>query len=782
VLIMSPERVDVLIVVALRPELDAVLAQAKEGRVGWREARDSTGATYYVRDEINARGQSMRIAAAWLGESGEKAATIWSRRLADELDPACLAMCGVCSGRREIVQLGDVVVAARVVDADKIASETPPTYEVDRAWKMDATELANDAAWKATVSSSRPPSLAAQERWLLHALFDQGMQVAAKRADRKWRCPNWEDAVRLALKQSDVQANADGELELTLNGFSKVKADRIFHPDGVPEDRPFRVHVGTIATTTSVVQDPAHWNELAARVNALHGMDFEATAIASVAAHLGRRWLLAKGVVVYADSTNDVSLYDFACRASAAFLWTFLHRYFDVGDRAKPPSDRPEDQALEPLTLERLSITGFKNIAEIELDLSTESKLAGRWTCLAGINGSGKTSILQAIALALLGDRLSEQLGSVRLARMVRKSSDGTELAEITATVRAGVETQTLSVPLSSEGINSDRLASYASIREMRALWEKRARRGILAAYGASRNLSEYLDNRHESLHLEVQRQMTLFDPQARVARAGLLLSEDPHVTPVIGTLRRVLETVLADLPVKVAADERALRFEIDGAVLPASALPDGFRSTVAWLGDLCALWHEKAPQDDVGDGDPSRIHGIVLIDEIDLHLHPSLQRVLVPRLRTAMPRVQWIVTTHSPLVLASFDRHEIKMLDSTQPGGVRELDRDILGFTTDQIYEWLMGTKPRGVVLDQMLAEAAQGEVDPARRDEIAAIVATAPDFDEADAKKRLAWRRGLLERVRQNPGAFARSEPAAPDASSQPAESEKHASDEKG
>lgn len=84
-------------------------------------------------------------------------------------------------------------------------------------------------------------------------------------------------------------------------------------------------------------------------------------------------------------------------------------------------------------------------------------------------------------------------------------------------------------------------------------------------------------------------------------------------------------------------------------------------------------------------DGDPRHIQGIVLVDEIDLQLHPSLQRVLVPRFREAMPQVQWIVTTHSPLVLASFDRQEIKMLDSSEPGGVRQLDRDIIGFPTDQ-------------------------------------------------------------------------------------------------
>jgi len=740
---MSTERVDALIVVALRPELEAVLAQAKDGRAGWREARDSTGAAYYVRDEINVRGQAMRIATAWLGDSGYETAESRSRQLLDELDPLCLALSGGCwSSRVWGVSIGDVVVAERVVDREGYGTE----HVLGLPWKMAAADLAEDAVWRET-AHTRPPSLDMQSRRLLHAIFEHenGGEPPVERSDRSAQFPRWTETVARVL-QDGATMDERGTLVLTKAGREAVHRDRILYPAGLPSEPAIAVHLGTVVHATEEKSPPG--------VRGLLAEDGESLAIASAAASSDRRWMIVKGAVgEVAHGKADPIIADFARRAAASYLLTFLRRHLDVSSRARPPSDRPEDQTLEPLLLDRLTIAGFKNIAELTLDLSPASKLPGRWTCLAGINGSGKTSVLQAIALALLGDKLSEQLGSVRLARMIRDTADASHLAEITATVRVGAEEQALSVPLGADGIDSNRLAAYPGIKEMRALWEKRARRGILAAYGASRNLSEYLDNRHESLHLEVQRQMTLFDPQARVARAGLLLSEDPHVAPVVGTLRRILSMVLADLPVKVAGDERSLRFEIDGAVLPASALPDGFRSTVAWIGDLCALWHEKAPPEEIGDGDPASIHGIVLVDEIDLHLHPSLQRVLVPRLRAAMPRVQWIVTTHSPLVLASFDRREIKMLDSDQPGGVRELDRDILGFTTDQIYAWLMGTKPRGAVLEALLAEAERGDLDPARRDEIAALVATAPDFDEEDAKKRVAWRRGLLERLRRGP-----------------------------
>ena len=137
-----------------------------------------------------------------------------------------------------------------------------------------------------------------------------------------------------------------------------------------------------------------------------------------------------------------------------------------------------------------------------------------------------------------------------------------------------------------------------------------------------------------------------------------------------------------------------------------------------------------------------------MLIDEIDLHLHPSLQRELVPRLRTALPKVQWIVTTHSPLVLANFDSNEIIALDRNVPGNIRKLDRQILGFSSDQIYEWLMGTQPTGQAIDDIL-EKNDVEGKPTD-DEVAELLDASPQVNDAQAKVRLRELKGVMERVK--------------------------------
>src|SRR5262249_34977805 len=170
--------------------------------------------------------------------------------------------------------------------------------------------------------------------------------------------------------------------------------------------------------------------------------------------------------------------------------------------------------------------------------------------------------------------------------------------------------------------------------------------------------------------------------------------------------------------------------------------LPDGFRSTIAWLADLCAAWHQSAPPEETAESDPAKIRGIVLLDEIDLHLHPSLQRALIPRLRETLPNVQFIVTTHSPLVLSSFDRAELVVLDRDSKGGIRELDRQIFAFSTDQVYEWLMGTPPQSTVIEEKLSEGN----DP----DLALYLYQSQDRNEEQAEATLAERKSLIEELR--------------------------------
>jgi hypothetical protein len=91
--------------------------------------------------------------------------------------------------------------------------------------------------------------------------------------------------------------------------------------------------------------------------------------------------------------------------------------------------------------------------------------------------------------------------------------------------------------------------------------------------------------------------------------------------------------------------EERRLkpRLRVLGRDSNFSQLPDGIRATVGWIGDFMMR------QDVAKDGG-----GVLMLDEVDTHLHPLWQRKLLPTIRKALPNVQIIVTTHSPFVISS--------------------------------------------------------------------------------------------------------------------------------
>ena len=87
------------------------------------------------------------------------------------------------------------------------------------------------------------------------------------------------------------------------------------------------------------------------------------------------------------------------------------------------------------------------------------------------------------------------------------------------------------------------------------------------------------------------------------------------------------------------------MTIEVKGTRIDIAQLSDGEKCLVAMAGDIArrmVLAMPKAPN-------PLETEAVVLIDEIELHLHPGLQRTILPRLRKAFPKAQLIVTTHSP-------------------------------------------------------------------------------------------------------------------------------------
>lgn len=130
------------------------------------------------------------------------------------------------------------------------------------------------------------------------------------------------------------------------------------------------------------------------------------------------------------------------------------------------------------------------------------------------------------------------------------------------------------------------------------------------------------------------------------------------------------------------------------GIRMPLSYLSDGLRSVIAMVGDLAYRCLALNPH--LGAEAPRMTPGIVLIDEIEMHLHPAWQQRILRQLANAFPRVQFICTTHSPQVLSTVRQESIRLItrDSEILSG-SEAGANSYGAQSHLVMEELMEVSP---------------------------------------------------------------------------------------
>ncbi|KOY01409.1 AAA family ATPase [Pseudomonas nunensis] len=135
-----------------------------------------------------------------------------------------------------------------------------------------------------------------------------------------------------------------------------------------------------------------------------------------------------------------------------------------------------------------------------------------------------------------------------------------------------------------------------------------------------------------------------------------------------------------------------------DNGTLKVSQLSDGIRNIVALAADIAYRCVKLNPH--LGILAPSESIGVVLIDEIDMHLHPGWQQSVIPDLLGAFPGIQFIATTHSAQVLTSVPADSIRVLHTiTDEYGSRvivsNVDQQTQGVTASQALAYVMGVDP---------------------------------------------------------------------------------------
>lgn len=184
------------------------------------------------------------------------------------------------------------------------------------------------------------------------------------------------------------------------------------------------------------------------------------------------------------------------------------------------------------------------------------------------------------------------------------------------------------------------------------------------------------------------------------------------------------------------------------GQELIINQLSDGEKCLLAMVGDLARRFAIANPS----LSNPLKGSGVVLIDEIELHLHPKWQREIIPALKRTFPNCQFIVTTHSPQVISEVQPESIYILEKTDDGIIARRPESSFGRDSNRILEDLMDTPARPQEIKESLLDLFrlidQGNLDGARqlRQHLAEqIGADEPEFVKADV---LIRRKEILNR----------------------------------
>ncbi len=194
----------------------------------------------------------------------------------------------------------------------------------------------------------------------------------------------------------------------------------------------------------------------------------------------------------------------------------------------------------------------------------------------------------------------------------------------------------------------------------------------------------------------------TLFDETRGLAPAEGWLTklklgamEDPEGrrAALYRTVERVLLRLLSIEDLDVQADAVWVRSKATGRARLA-ALSDGYLTTAGWVVDMIARWIDREQRlgREIADKFNETMEGLVLLDEVDLHLHPRWQRRVIRDLKALFPRLSFVITTHQPLTLLGADPGEIFILRRDAAGAIDVQQIDLpKGLRADQVLtgEW---------------------------------------------------------------------------------------------
>ncbi|MDR6842411.1 AAA family ATPase [Pseudoxanthomonas sacheonensis] len=338
---------------------------------------------------------------------------------------------------------------------------------------------------------------------------------------------------------------------------------------------------------------------------------------------------------------------------------------FSVQERAAVSAGKKPESL--PGALSVVSISNYKAIEGLTLSLSANrsSRAGAPSLMILGENSTGKSSALSAIALALIGAKEASKLKSY-FPDIVRSSSidrfDKLDDDVVDVSVRFHF---------------SDRICHFRYDPGNETIDGMTEPACIVLGYGPRRFFDPKRRSKKATASSKVQ---SLFNPLATIPYPNdwLRAQTGRRFDSISAALKIVLSLEEND-ELLVRPDHLAVR--TNGRVSPIDTLSEGYRSvfvmTVDIIRELLGHWD-----------DLEKAEAVVLIDEIETHLHPRWKMQVMTSLRRVLPRVQFIATTHDPLCLRGMDDGEVAVLrrnESDQIEQIKDLP-SVSGMTSEQL------------------------------------------------------------------------------------------------
>lgn len=377
-----------------------------------------------------------------------------------------------------------------------------------------------------------------------------------------------------------------------------------------------------------------------------------------------------------------------------------------------------------------LTLENYRCYDKIHIDFDSDM------TVLVGRNGQGKTAVLDAVAVALgpylggfdqgKGEHFSnhdarrvphereegrvdmETLYPVRLEakgsfqggdlvwQRSRKSLKGrTTIKESASLINLAKDLQ--KAVREGKNVTLPLLAYYGTGR----LWKEKRLTEKKQAGGATSRLSGYTDclNPESSYRAFADwlRMETMADYEKQLASIERGEPVEPSKQGrLLGSIQMAVNTVIKPSGWKNIRFSPSAREVVaehpEYGVLPVSTLSDGIRNMIGLVADIAYRSVRLNPH--LGINAVQETPGVVLIDEVDMHLHPEWQQVVLRDLKhpRAFPQIQFIVTTHSPQVLSTVRKEHIRILEAGEEAAPIPLARTF-GETSNDVLETVMHT-----------------------------------------------------------------------------------------